>query len=173
MGLLADMELAPIEANAVQRALQRFGGTAFGTAVISGVIGPLDRMVHRSTQGRATAGSLFGAMPVVMLTTVGARSGERRVQPLNAIPHEGDVALVGTNFGSGKVPAWAHNLRATPEATLTYGDREFAVVATEIEEAEHDRVFAAAIRIYAGYARYRREATNDIPIFHLKAKGPE
>ena len=108
-----------------------------------------------------------------MLSTIGARTGEVRVHPLSAIPYEGDIALVATNYGRGKVPAWAHNLRCNPEAALNYRGRDFEVVAVEVDRADHDKVFAAAIRVYAGYARYRKKATNDIPIFRLSAKGTE
>jgi deazaflavin-dependent oxidoreductase (nitroreductase family) len=173
MGLLKDMELAPIEANALQRALQSIGATSIGTAVFSAVLGPLDRLAHRLSAGRSTAGRVFGALPVVMLTSIGARSGEKRVHPLSAIPYKGEVALLATNYGKGRVPAWAHNLRANPDATLNYRGRDFEVVAAEVDLAEHDTVFAAAIGVYAGYARYRKTATNDIPIFFLRAKGSE
>ncbi len=173
MGLLADMKLPPIKANVAQRSLQSIGATSIGTAAISVMLGSVDRLVHKLSRGRATVGGSLGAMPVVMLMTIGARSGEKRVHPLNAVPYQGDIALVGTNYGRGRVPAWAYNLRANPEAVLAYGGGEFEVVAAEADRAEHDEVFAAAIKVYPGYARYRREATNDIPIFLLRAKGSE
>lgn len=173
MGLLTDMEFVPAKANAVQRALQSIGATDTGTALFAAVLGPIDRLVHKLSRGRATAGRALGAIPVVMLTTIGAHSGEERVHPLSAIPYEGEVALVATNYGRGKAPGWAHNLRANAAATLNYRGRDFEVVAAEVDHAEHDKVFAAAIRVYAGYARYRKKATNDIPVFLLRAKGSQ
>ena len=173
MGLLTDMGFVPAKANAVQRTLQSVAATDAGTALFSAMLGPMDRFVHKLSRGRATAAGSFGALPVIMLTTTGARSGEKRIHPLSAIPYQGEIALVGTNYGKGKAPAWAHNLRANSAARLSYRGRDFEVVATEVDTVEHDSVFAAAISVYAGYARYRKKASNDIPIFILRAKGSE
>ncbi len=171
MGLQSDMNLAPVEANRIQRLLQRVGATGIGTAAFSAILGPLDRLGHRLSKGRTTAGRSLGGLPVVMLTTIGARTGQKRTTPINVIPHGEDLALVASNYGRGTVPAWAHNLRANPAASLTFGGRDYRVVAREVGGSHYEQAFAAAITVYPGYARYRRKASNFIPIFVLTAEG--
>lgn len=170
MGLQADMALPPLRSGRLQRLLQRVGATRSGTAALGMLVVPIDRLVNRLSAGRTTATRALGGFPVVLLTTIGARSGERRTVPINAIPHRGDLALVGTNMGKGITPAWAHNLRSSPLATLTYAERDYPVLATEINGEEYEEVFAAAIGIYPGYARYRRPSDHEAPVFVLAAR---
>ena len=170
MGLQADMGLPPLRGGRLQRLVQKVGATGPGTAILGAIVVPLDRLVDRLSNGRTTAARARGGFPVVWLTTIGARSGEPRTIPMNAIPHRGDFALVGTNMGKGSSPAWAHNLRANPEATLTYSEREYPVRATEIRGEEYEEVFATAINIYPGYARYRRASNHEAPIFVVTAR---
>ena len=73
-------------------------------------------------------------------------------------------------MGKGFSPAWAHNLRTNPEATLTYSESDYPVLATEIRGEEYEEVFATAISIYPGYARYRRASNQEAPIFVVKAR---
>ncbi len=171
MGLQSELSLTAVTPNFMQRTLQRMGATAIGTAVFSVVMAPVDRVVHKMSKGRVTAGRSLGALPVVMLMTVGARTGERRTTPLSAVPFAEDLALIGTNYGRGRTPAWAHNLRANPQAVVTHQDRECSVVAVEADDEQYEAAFAAAIRVYPGYARYRRKAVNEIPVFLLTSRG--
>ncbi len=170
MDLQSAMGMPPLRSGGLQRLVQRAGATRLGTAILGAVVVPLDRLVDRLSGGRTTAARALAGFPVVLLTTIGARSGEARTIPMNAIPHRGNFALVGTNMGKGFTPAWAHNLRKTPQATLTYAERDYPVLATEIDGEEYEEVFAAAIGIYPGYARYRRTPGHDAPVFVLAAR---
>src|SRR5947209_1572003 len=78
----------------------------------------LDRPIHRLTRGRHTMGSLLSGLPVVMLTTTGARSGKPRTVPILGIPVQGGVAVIASNWGQQHHPSWYHNLRAHPEAQV-------------------------------------------------------
>ena len=171
MGLQKELGIAFAMPNAVQRALQRVAATGLGTALMSKVISSLDRLAYKASNGRFTIGRSLGAMPVVVLVTTGARSGLQRETPINVIPFEEDVALVGTNFGSGTTPAWAHNPFANPAASVAWRGMSVDVVARGATAIETEAVFAAADRIYPGYANYRRKATNTIPVFILAGKG--
>jgi deazaflavin-dependent oxidoreductase (nitroreductase family) len=173
MGLQSELDLSPVSANAAQRGLQRIGATRVGTALFSLLLAPIDRGIYRVSQGRFTAGRSLGALPVIMLTTIGARSGRQRTTPLNAIPFGEDLALVGTNYGKGRTPSWAHNLRANPKGVVAFEGRQHPVIAVEAAGAQYEAGFAAAIRVYPGYARYRNTATNEIPIFILSSEGED
>ncbi len=169
MGLQRDMMLPIVKPNLVQRSLQRMGATSVGNAIFSAILGPLDRLSHRLTGGRTTVGRAVGGLPVVMLTTTGAKSGKQRTNPVNVIPFGDDLALVASNYGRGTVPGWAHNLIANPNATLTYRDQDHTIVAGAAEGDDYEEAFAAALVVYPGYARYRRNVTHTIPIFTLKS----
>ncbi|MDJ0954540.1 MAG: nitroreductase family deazaflavin-dependent oxidoreductase [Acidimicrobiia bacterium] len=169
MGLQQQLHLSAVEPNVVQRSLQRIGATSVGTSLFAMVLGPLDQVSHKLSEGRITIGRSLGALPVVMLTTTGAKTGKMRTNPVSAIPYGDDLALVGSNYGRGTSPGWAHNLRANPLATVSHRDHEVAVVASAAEGDQYEEVFAAAVGVYPGYARYRRTAANTIPVFALAA----
>lgn len=173
MGLQADIGFIPRRANAVQRFLQKLASASLFSGFLAKVLAPLDRLVHRLSKGRATLTGTAAALPVVLLTTTGARSGEPRTSPLNGIPLGDDLAVMGTSFGIGKVPSWAYNLRADPTASIEYKGSSFDVVAREADADEFEAAFAAATKIYPGYAGYRERATNLIPVFILESAAPK
>lgn len=103
-----------------------------------------------------------------MLTTTGRMSGQRRQTPLT-FQREGDrLFVIGSNFGRATHPAWALNLSANPEAWVKIGGQEIAVLATQLVDAEYDRVFA----MFADYLpkvveSYRGRTDREIRIFAL------
>jgi deazaflavin-dependent oxidoreductase (nitroreductase family) len=166
----SDIAFEPARPNILQRAVQRFGRTTLGTAVLSRLLRPLDLLVHQLSRGRTTFAGLFGGFPIVMLTTIGARSGLPRTNPLTGIPHGDDLAVLGANYGLGVLPSWVYNLRANHDAELTYRDRTTQVVAREVVGDDAEEVFAAACGIYPGYADYRERFAEPIPVFVIEAR---
>src|SRR6266498_2484541 len=77
----------------------------------------IDRTAYRSTRGRFTFSMWMSGLPVVMLTTTGARTGQPRTTPVLGIPDGDRIVLVAANFGQRQNPAWYHNLRAHPRVT--------------------------------------------------------
>ena len=173
MGLQSEIGLIPRQPNAAQRAMQRTASAPAVAGFLAKALPPTDRLALRLTKGRVTIAGLLAALPVVVLTTTGAKSGESRTSPLNGIPYRDDLAFIGTRFGSGKTPNWAYNLRAYPEAAIEYNGRTVAVTAREADAAESDEVFDAGVRIYPGFAAYRERATNQIPVFILESATPQ
>ena len=168
MGLQEDIGFVARRPNAARRAVQRIAAIPALSPTLAKLATPLDRMVHRMTSGRASVtGSL--AFPTLLLATVGAKTGAVRTTPLAAIPHVDDLAVIGSNAGSGKIPGWVHNLRANPAATVSYEDRIVDVTAREVDADEHDEIFASAVRIYPGFAGYRERVDYLIPVFMLTA----
>lgn len=173
MGLQADIGFVPRRANAVQRIMQKLASASLFSGFLARVLAPLDRLVYRLSKGRATLAGTAAALPIVLLTTTGARSGEPRTSPLNGIPLGDDIAVIGTRFGTGKIPSWAYNLRADPTASIEYKGSSFDVVAREADRVEFEAAFAAATKIYPGFAGYRERATNLIPVFILESASPK
>jgi hypothetical protein len=87
------------QANLMQRLLRRFAASGAGSWFFARVLHHIDRPVFELTRGRRTFTSLLSGLPVVMLTTTGARSGRPRTVPLIGIPVDGTVAVIGSNFG--------------------------------------------------------------------------
>lgn len=85
------------------------------------VLHHIDRPLYRLTRGRHSFVSLVSGLPVVMLTTTGARTRQQRVSPVVGLPDGDNLAVIASNWGQRHHPAWYHNLRACPEATVTVG----------------------------------------------------
>jgi deazaflavin-dependent oxidoreductase (nitroreductase family) len=146
------------------RAYSAFGVTRLARFLSRHVSWKLDPFLLRVTRGRL-ASTLV--VPSAVLETRGARSGAPR---RNAIIyfHDGDrVTIAASNAGSPQHPAWYHNLRADPEVTFG-GIPMHASLVTD--EAERDRLWVLADRVFPGFARYRRDAAaanRSIPIVQL------
>jgi deazaflavin-dependent oxidoreductase (nitroreductase family) len=159
-------------ANRMQRALRRLGGTAGGSWLFARAMHRVDRPVFRASRGRHTMTSLLTGLPVVLLTTTGARSGRRRSAPVLGVPTGDGIAVIASNYGQSRHPAWYHNLRANPEAELSLNGRMLRVRARELEGEERDRTWRQGLRIYPGWATYeRRTGGREIPVVLLEGAG--
>lgn len=154
--------------NPLQRAAQWFGSTPVGAWIFQRTLHHVDRVLFRLSDGRLTLPALLAGLPVVLVTVTGRRSGLERTTPLLAIPVDGSIALIGSNFGQAPTPAWVHNLEADPHARIAYRDRAVDVTARPATDAEADLAFARAATVYRGYSRYReRAAHRTIRVFLL------
>lgn len=142
------------------------------TWVFSHSMHHLDPLVYRLTNDRHTAISIFTGMPVILVTTTGARSGEPRTVPLIGMPHEERLALIGSNWGRAYAPSWYYNLRANPEATVTQESRSKTYTAHEATGDEYEMFWQIAVDAYAGYAAYKQRAGRHIPIMVLTPATP-
>lgn len=162
------------DANAFQRALRRFAASGPGSWLFSRMLDRLDRLTFRATKGRHFASSLLGALPVAMVTTTGARSGQPRTVPLLALPTEDGLAIIGSNYGRPRHPAWRHNLRANPEGEVHVEGRRWVYRAVEVEDERRERIWQEALRTYPGFAGYaRRAADRRISVFILEPLEPQ
>jgi deazaflavin-dependent oxidoreductase (nitroreductase family) len=166
---MIETAIAYDRANRFQRFVRRFAASGPGAWLFARVAPHLDRPVHRLTRGRFTAGSLVAGIPVVMLTTTGARSGRLRTVPVLGIPVDGGVAIIASNFGQRSHPAWYHNLRAHPDAQIVVdGDRR-RVRAVEAEGARRAAIWQEGLRVYPGFGQYERLASHRrISVFVLE-----
>jgi deazaflavin-dependent oxidoreductase (nitroreductase family) len=156
-------------ANVVQRLVRRFAASGLGSWVFALVLDRVDRPVYRLTRGRYTLSSLVSGLPVVMLTTTGAKSGKRRTVPVLGIPAAGSVAIIASNYGQEHHPAWYHNLRAHPEAEVVVGGQRRRVRAAEAEGDRRALIWQDALRLYPGFGQYERRADHRrISVFVLQ-----
>lgn len=147
-------------ANPIQRALRRLGASGPGSWFFSRVLIHIDRPVYRLTRGRHTFASLVSGLPVVMLTTTGARSGRRHSVPVLGLPTPDGLAVIASNYGRRRHPAWYHNLRATPEGRVAVNGHEGPFRAHEAGGEERARIWGRALEIYPGFSQYERRASH-------------
>lgn len=155
MGLQQDLGFRFSPPNAFQRGMQRTAATKAGSWVFQRTLYKIDRPLHRWTNGAVTAPGLLTGLPVVMLTTTGAKSGLARTMPVAGIPYGDDLVVVGTNYAQPKTPAWVFNLLAHRRATVAYRALELDVVAHKVAPADMDSVWQAAGVVYPGFPKYR------------------
>jgi deazaflavin-dependent oxidoreductase (nitroreductase family) len=129
---------------------------------------PIDQALYRRTRGRITASSLLSGLPVVLLTTTGAKSGRRWTVPVLGIPDGDSLVVVASNYGRPHHPAWYHNLRAHPVAEVSVNGVTRQVRARELAGPEHETCFERAAALYPGFLVYReRAAGRHIPVLLL------
>ena len=126
----------------------------------------LDPPLLRLTGGRVS--SVY-PVPVMLLTTTGAKTGLPRTLPLLYLDDGDDIILIASNYGRTSHPAWYRNLVANPRVEVLAGRKSGAYSATEITDAaERDRAWDLALDMYAGYGDYEgRAGRRTIPLVRL------
>jgi deazaflavin-dependent oxidoreductase (nitroreductase family) len=114
-----------------------------------------------------TDGLTLRGRPVVIVTSVGAKSGKIRKTPLMRVEHDGTYAVVASKGGAPKHPVWYHNLAANPLVDLQDGPVKKEYTAREVHGAERDLWWARAIETWPDYASYQEKTDRVIPVFVL------
>jgi deazaflavin-dependent oxidoreductase (nitroreductase family) len=136
---------------------------------MSRLLPTMDQIVLRATGGRTTFSETVAGLPIVYLTTHGARSGLPRTVPLMAVIHDDELAVIGSNWGRPQHPAWVHNLLADPHATVTWHTRSVDVLAHEVPESAADCIWQQARAVYRGFQTYpARTRGRAIRVFLLR-----
>jgi len=163
-------ELRPYaEANALRRGILRFASSRPGAWLFARVAHRIDRPMYRLTRGRHTFASLVAGLPVVMLTTTGARSGQPRTVPVLGLPTPDGLVVVASNFGQRRHPAWCHNLGANPEGEVVVDGSKRRFRAVEAEGERRARIWEWGLAIYPGWTQYERRASHRrIAVFVLE-----
>jgi len=120
---------------------------------------------------RATGGKLFGRMgksPILLLNTVGRKTGGKRTSPLLYVMDGEDFVIIASKGGAATHPAWYLNLRANPEATVEIGDRELQVEAEVADPEDKARLWQKMVEIYPTYDDYQRKTEREIPLLVLR-----
>ena len=115
----------------------------------------------------AEAGDLRGR-PIVVITSVGARTGKLRKTALMRVEHDGDYAVVASLGGAPKHPVWYYNLKANPHVELQDGPTKSDYTAREVTGTEKATWWARAVEAWPDYARYQRKTKRQIPVFVLE-----
>jgi len=122
--------------------------------------------LYRLSGGRLL-GKLVG-MDVLLLTTTGAKSGAARTTALTYLEADGAYVVIGSFLGEPRHPAWVHNLRANPQATVQIGARTIAVDAREAHGDERARLWARVVQLQPDYRAYEGRTDREIPVVVLR-----
>lgn len=141
----------PTIRNMVIEQARRLGSTRYGVLAIGHIVSPLQRHLYRRTGGRL---SLTGRAPVLLLTTVGRRSGLPRTVPLFYVRDGQHLVVCNVNPGFERTNPWVLNLRAHPRATVQLRGEVFDVVGREASPEELEIHWPRLRRIWPAYERF-------------------
>jgi deazaflavin-dependent oxidoreductase (nitroreductase family) len=143
---------------ALNRAIHAFASTGLGAWLFARVLRPVDRLVYRISAERTTLTALLAGLPIVVIDTIGAKTGRLRRIPLVALTDPsvpGAIVVIGSNFGQRHHPAWMANLRANPVVRARVNGQTRRFCADELNGDAYERAWAQAVAAYPGYARYK------------------
>ena len=152
--------------------MQKIASTRPGAWFYSRTLHYFDRFVLRLSGGRSTLTGIVTGLPVLFLTTTGAKSGLPRTLPLLFIRdpnNSASFALIASNWGQEHYPAWYFNLKANPNAACSINGQTKKYVAHEAGGDEYEQFWQAATNTYLGYSLYKQRVGEKrrIPIMVL------
>jgi F420H(2)-dependent quinone reductase len=119
---------------------------------------------------RATSGRLLGRMgknPLLLLNTIGRKSGKKRTTPLLYVVDGEDFVIIASKGGAPTQPAWYLNLKANPDVTVEVGDRKVRVRAEEVAGGKKARLWQKMSDMYPTYDDYQKKTEREIPLLVL------
>jgi deazaflavin-dependent oxidoreductase (nitroreductase family) len=124
------------------------------------------QFLYEKTDGRV--GRSIGGRPMLLLRTVGAKTGKRRTSALLYVPHGDSFAVIASKGGDPKHPGWYHNLVAHPDVEVQVGRRKLPVRARVASGDERTQLWTRADEINeGGYTRYQARTDREIPVVVL------
>jgi F420H(2)-dependent quinone reductase len=126
----------------------------------------LHTVAYRLTRGRV-GGRSMGA-PVVLVESVGRKSGKRRTHPLICLERGDDLVVVASKGGVDSHPAWYLNLKSQPETTAYWKGKKRRVHARDATEAERETLWPLVVELYPSYADYQARTERQIPVVILE-----
>ena len=119
----------------------------------------------RTHEGKV--GGPFEGVTLLLLTTTGAKSGQRRINPLTYLLDGERLFIFAAKGGSPTNPDWYHNLVAHPQVTVELGTEQFEATAVLLEGEERDQIYAKETQAHPGAADYEKKTTRKIPVVEL------
>ncbi len=129
-----------------------------------------ERVVAEFRARGGQVGGYHASMELLLLTTTGARTGQRRAVPLTYLPDGDRYIVTAGNAGSDRNPAWYHNLAANPDVTVEVGTEVFQAVAVIADEAEREPLYELFAAAYPQLDGYQAQTIRQIPIVVLSRR---
>ena len=112
--------------------------------------------------------SKFGGRPLLLLTTTGARSGQRRTTPMMYVRDGDRLIVIASNVGAPTHPAWYHNLVAHPQVTVEVGNETFDATAIVTTGEERHQLWTRIVESYPFFSEHQAKTTRQIPVIILE-----
>jgi deazaflavin-dependent oxidoreductase (nitroreductase family) len=128
------------------------------------------RIIEEFRANGGNVGGQFAGVPLLLLTTTGAKSGEPRISPLAYLFEGGRIYVFAGNRGAPTNPGWYHNLVAHPDVTVELGTEQFEARATVIESAEGERLGSIQVQKIPALASLQTKITRRVPVVLLERK---
>jgi F420H(2)-dependent quinone reductase len=122
--------------------------------------------LYRLTGGKF--GNRVQGLPVLLLTTIGRKTGKKRITPLGYLEHDGSYVITATNAGFDTHPAWFHNLKSRPQVALQIGDKQSTAMAELANPTLRQQLWAKFVERAPGYGAYEKRTTREIPVVLLR-----
>lgn len=126
------------------------------------------KIIEEFRSNRGKVGGGFEGAPMLVLTTTGAKSGKTRENPMMYLAEGDKIYVFASKAGAPTNPDWYHNLVAYPAVTVELGTERFEAVATPVDGAERDRIYAEQGSRYPGFAEYEAKTDRVIPVVALE-----
>jgi len=130
--------------------------------------GKLNVPLYRASGGRI--GGRVNRAPVLLLTTTGRKSGQKRTAPIVYLQDGENVVVINTNAGNARVPAWSLNLKANPEAEVEVGRQRYPVRARVAEGEERAELWRKHNEQYAGFDDYQTKLDREASVIVLEPR---
>lgn len=118
------------------------------------------------TSGGAEANTLRETgIPIIVMTTVGVKSGKVRKVPLMRVEHDGEYALIASKGGDPAHPGWYHNLVAEPHVMVQDGPEPHGYAVRQVTGEERASWWDRGVAVYPPYAEYQEKTDREIPVF--------
>ena len=134
--------------------------------VVVKVMSALNTFAYRLTGGRI-GGRFMGGAPVLLLITIGRKSGERRTAPLLYIKEGNDYVIVASKGGMSTHPLWYRNIEANPNVEIEIGREKFKAHARRASDEEKRALWPKLVAMYPDYNDYQARTARDIPVLIL------
>jgi len=126
-------------------------------------------IIEEFRENGGKAGGMWEGAPLLLLHTMGAKSGEPRVNPVMYRAVDGDYAVFATKAGAQTHPDWYHNLVANPETEIEVGTETIRVKARVAEGEERAAIWASQTSEYPQFAGYQQKTDREIPVVILES----
>lgn len=126
------------------------------------------KIIAEFRENQGSVGGSFAGASLLLLHSIGAKSGQERVHPLMYLPVEEGYAVFASKAGAPTNPAWYHNLLTHPETTIEIGTGTKKVRAREASGSERERIWSRQKQEQPAFAEYERKTSRKIPVMVLE-----
>ena len=128
------------------------------------------QVIEEFRAGRGKPGWRWEGRHLLLLTTTGARSGQRRTTPMMYIPDGDRLLVIASNIGAPTHPDWYRNLVAHSEVTVEIGTETFNATAVVTEGSERQQLWARIVELYPFFTDHQAKTTRQIPVIALERR---